>query len=68
MCPTPVKYAKLKDLTWVAERLKTVSPQDLAEELGCPHSSVKWVIDRYLTPEQKATITWKRNHRRNKDV
>jgi len=53
---TPIKFPQLTDKAWVLEQLKTLSAAQLAKQVGCPRSSVQWVLDRYCTAEERATV------------
>ena len=53
MCPTPNKYPELLDKAWVLEQRKTKSMKQIADEVGCSPSSVRWVVERYLADEKK---------------
>ena len=66
--PTPTKWPQLKDRVWVFNQLTVLrrSMQDVAEEVGCPASSVRWVVNRYATPEQKASMFYERKPHSNR--
>lgn len=67
--PTPRRYYELRNYRWVAQQLKKKelggegkSPQELAEEIGCPASSVHWVIKRWLYQDERDAINYSRVH------
>lgn len=60
---TRVKYKELLNKEWVMEKLKLMSPSDLAKEIGAPPSSVHWVISRYFTKEERERIKYERVHK-----
>lgn len=63
---TVPKYKELLDKNWVLEKLLTMSMAELAEEIGAPHSSVRWAVERYLTAEERALIKRERVHKKKK--
>lgn len=65
--PTPISYPQLLDKAWVLEKLKSMSQEQLAKEIGSPHSSVAWVVKRYFTPEERAQIKLERKHKPRED-
>ena len=62
--PTRRKYLELRNYRWVAAKLLEMSPQELADEIGCPASSVHWIIQRYLYPSEREAINYKRVHKK----
>lgn len=60
--PTRRRYPELGNHAWVAIQLQTKSPQELAEEIGCPASCIHWVIKRYLSKEQREMVNYERKH------
>lgn len=66
--PTPVKYPQLQDVSWVKEQLVTQkkSMQTLAEEVGCPASCIRWVVQRKMGAEDRALISYERKPHENK--
>lgn len=64
---TPVKYGELKDLKWVFEQLKIMSPTQLAKKVGCPLSSILWTRDRYFSEEMKNEIKYERKSKKRND-
>ena len=63
---TPIKYKELTDREWVRQKLlvEKLSPAQLAKELGCPRSSVDWVMKRHMTSEEAAQVKLERVHKR----
>lgn len=60
---TVPKYKELLDKNWVFEKLLTMTQAELAEEIGCPRSSVAWVTVRYFTSEERSQIKIARKHK-----
>lgn len=63
--PTPIKYIQLTDKEWVLEKLKVMSPAQLAKEIGCARSSVDHVIKRYFNDEEQAQVKLERKHKKS---
>lgn len=66
---TPRKHPELHNYEWVASKLDKngeykLSPEELADEIGCNASSVHWIIERYFTDEQRANVNYKRRSRK----
>lgn len=63
--PTPIKYVQLTDKEFVRQKLivDKLSPAQLAKEVGCPRSSVDWVIKRYLSQEEASQVRLERVHK-----
>jgi uncharacterized membrane-anchored protein len=57
------KYPQLDDIDKLAVMSLTTCPADIARELNVPPNCVRYMMDKYFTPEQKANSYWKR--RRN---
>jgi len=64
--PTPTKYPELRDTLWVYKQLLIKSQKQLAAEIGCPHSCVRWVVQQKFTDEQRSNIKWDRKPHKNK--
>jgi len=52
------------NIPWVVEKLQTMTQTELAKELNCTQSSVRWVIERYFTEEQKALVSYGRRSKK----
>jgi predicted XRE-type DNA-binding protein len=46
----------------VLEELKTKSQAQLAKEIGCPRSSINWLVQRYCSDAEQAGIKKERIH------
>ena len=65
--PTPTKYIQLQDTAWVRDQLvvQKKSMQTLAEEVGCPASCVRWVVQRKFTADDRAQMPYERKPHTN---
>lgn len=60
------KYSQLDDLDEVYNLLLLHCPADVARMKGVPYNSLRYLIVKYLSPEQQANINWKRQPHSNK--
>lgn len=63
--PTPIIYSELRDHRWVAIQLQKMSMRQLADKIDCPHSCVRWIVERYLTDEEKKAMFYERRPHKN---
>jgi uncharacterized protein YjaG (DUF416 family) len=70
--PTPLKVVELTRAYVLEKSRNGFAPSQIAQELNdlhqdptyCKRSSVQWVIDRYLTEEEKKEVKLLRKHKK----
>lgn len=62
--PTRIKYFELTDKNWVLSKLESMSVSQLAKEVGCPASCIRWVLHRYCTDLEVSKIVVERKHKK----